>query len=217
MKITVGKIKKAFTLAEVLITLGIIGIVAAITIPQLLNQTQEKELKEAAKEAFSKASQAVQLMKTNNGGTLADLTLSNYAFGPVFKNNFKVADDCYNSGADNYQNCIPAVSASTVYKSLFGNPAVTSGLFNYQFVTTDGMFWGVGGTITIAVDVNGYKKGPNVYGRDVFVFEVKNEVLIPEGAPASAHPNYYCQRDMENGGGQQGIACMNKVMTGETY
>lgn len=35
---------KGFTLAEVLITLGIIGVVAAMTLPALVNQTQGKEL-----------------------------------------------------------------------------------------------------------------------------------------------------------------------------
>ena len=35
--------KKAFTLAEVLITLVIIGIIAAITIPALMNNTNDEE------------------------------------------------------------------------------------------------------------------------------------------------------------------------------
>ena len=39
--------KKAFTMAEVLITLGIIGIVAALTIPQLIKNYQHKELEAA--------------------------------------------------------------------------------------------------------------------------------------------------------------------------
>ena len=36
--------KKAFTLAEVLITLGIIGVVVAMTLPALINKTRNKEL-----------------------------------------------------------------------------------------------------------------------------------------------------------------------------
>ena len=39
--------KNAFTLAEVLITLGIIGIVAAITIPTLINNVQDAQYKTA--------------------------------------------------------------------------------------------------------------------------------------------------------------------------
>ena len=38
------KLAKAFTLAEVLITLGIIGVVAAMTIPTLMQKTNDKEL-----------------------------------------------------------------------------------------------------------------------------------------------------------------------------
>lgn len=36
--------KKAFTLAEVLITLGIIGVVAALTIPTLVNNYRKKAI-----------------------------------------------------------------------------------------------------------------------------------------------------------------------------
>lgn len=36
------RIKKGFTLAEVLITLGIIGVVAAMTIPVLMNSTNDQ-------------------------------------------------------------------------------------------------------------------------------------------------------------------------------
>lgn len=44
---------KAFTLAEVLITLGVIGIVAAFTMPTLINSTHGKELDAALKKAYS--------------------------------------------------------------------------------------------------------------------------------------------------------------------
>lgn len=38
-----GLQKKAFTLAEVLITLGIIGVVAAMTLPTLVGEYQKKQ------------------------------------------------------------------------------------------------------------------------------------------------------------------------------
>ena len=50
-----------FTLAEVLITLGIIGVVAAMTMPTLMNQTQGAQYKTAYKKALSALSQAVTL------------------------------------------------------------------------------------------------------------------------------------------------------------
>ena len=53
--------KSAFTLAEVLITLGIIGVVAAMTMPTLMNSTQGAQYRAAYKKALSALSQAVTL------------------------------------------------------------------------------------------------------------------------------------------------------------
>lgn len=47
-----------FTLAEVLITLGIIGIVAAMTLPTIVSKYQEKVLVERLKQSYSIFSQA---------------------------------------------------------------------------------------------------------------------------------------------------------------
>ena len=67
-----------FTLAEVLITLGIIGVVAAMTMPTLINSTQGAQYKTAYKKALSVMSQAVvmnialedyDLSQTVTGGT----------------------------------------------------------------------------------------------------------------------------------------------------
>lgn len=51
--------RNAFTLAEVLITLGIIGVVAAMTMPSLLNSTQGAQYRTAFKKALTVMSQAV--------------------------------------------------------------------------------------------------------------------------------------------------------------
>lgn len=50
---------KAFTLAEVLITLGIIGIVAAMTLPIIVGKYQERVLVTAAQKAYSIMSNAL--------------------------------------------------------------------------------------------------------------------------------------------------------------
>ena len=59
--------KAAFTLAEVLITLGIIGIVAAMTMPILVAKYREKLLVNQAKTAYSKLSNALIMVKVHNG------------------------------------------------------------------------------------------------------------------------------------------------------
>jgi prepilin-type N-terminal cleavage/methylation domain-containing protein len=53
--------KNAFTLAEVLTTLMVIGVVAAMTIPTLLNSTDDQQYKVGFKKGVSVLSQAAQL------------------------------------------------------------------------------------------------------------------------------------------------------------
>ena len=83
LKKTIGM--AGFTLAEVLITLGIIGVVAAMTMPTLINSTQGAQYKTAYKKALSVLSQAVvmnialedydlsQTVKGTNPNTAADV------------------------------------------------------------------------------------------------------------------------------------------------
>lgn len=59
--------KNAFTLAEVLITLGIIGIVASMTLPTLINNQRNKALQTALKKAYSRHSEAFMLVKDEMG------------------------------------------------------------------------------------------------------------------------------------------------------
>lgn len=65
--------QKAFTLAEVLITLGIIGVVAAMTIPILLNNSQDKALISGLKKELAVISQATAVIASDNGGNLQGL------------------------------------------------------------------------------------------------------------------------------------------------
>ena len=62
-----GFMKKGFTLAEVLITLGIIGVVAAMTMPSLIQNYRKKEATTRIKKFYSMMSQAVLLSTNDNG------------------------------------------------------------------------------------------------------------------------------------------------------
>ena len=53
--------KKGFTLAEVLVTLVILGVVAAMTIPTVMNNTRDAELKSKAKKTYSMLTQAMAM------------------------------------------------------------------------------------------------------------------------------------------------------------
>ena len=71
-----------FTLAEVLITLGIIGVVAAMTMPTLMNSTQGAQYKAAYKKALSALSQAITL----------NVALDEVDFGDVDNNTHVLKD-----------------------------------------------------------------------------------------------------------------------------
>src|SRR5574344_1431849 len=58
---------KGFTLAEVLITLGIIGVVAALTIPTLIQNYQEKAIVTKLKQSMSLFNQAFKMAELENG------------------------------------------------------------------------------------------------------------------------------------------------------
>ena len=63
--------KQGFTLAEVLITLGIIGVVAAITLPTVINKAQNMILKNQFKKAYSTFYNAMKLVQVQNGAPMA--------------------------------------------------------------------------------------------------------------------------------------------------
>ena len=68
--------KNAFTLAEVLITLGIIGVVAAMTIPTLIANMTSQRYRSQFKKTVSTLSQAAWLNKAHYDWDYADVSRS---------------------------------------------------------------------------------------------------------------------------------------------
>ena len=59
--------KKGFTLAEVLVTLGVIGVVSAITLPTLIKNYNKYVTAQRLKKAYSEIQNAVRLSTIENG------------------------------------------------------------------------------------------------------------------------------------------------------
>lgn len=179
-----SKIAQGFTLAEVLITLGIIGVVAAITIPTLMNSIQDAQFKTAYKKAYSVASQAWQHAVADyqivNRPDWLDLNSKITNFD-AFKSYFKLSKDC--STIVN-SNCWAA--GETFYGTPDGSSVVDS------FIDSSGMSWSIVGTAAsqgaeIIVDTNGFK-GPNKYGYDRFIFDPLTVDGSTVGFPAKLIP-----------------------------
>lgn len=68
--------KDGFTLAEVLITLSVIGIIAALTIPAIMNATQLAKYKASVKKATSILNQAMTIAIAQNGTDTSSISNS---------------------------------------------------------------------------------------------------------------------------------------------
>ena len=92
--------KLGFTLAEVLITLVIIGVIAAMTVPTLMNNTNAQEFRSALKKAISGVNQALTLHYALEGLGAQDYTSENGhdIVADLFKKRMNVIDGTYSSG-----------------------------------------------------------------------------------------------------------------------
>ena len=168
--------KSGFTLAEVLITLGIIGVVAAMTIPSLMNQTGQAEFKTGMKKALSVLNQAITMNVALDGNDFSSLTTTvTNVQGASLYNMFVTRMNIVATGTTN----APAnMNAAANYALFFNDGMVIS--FPQAASTCDGT-----NKCTLIVDVNGVKK-PNqlslatVSGTtkgiyDQFVFRLANQ------------------------------------------
>ena len=171
--------KAAFTLAEVLLTLGIIGVVAAITIPNLIAAHQKKAAVTGIIAAQSILNQAVKMYAQDTdeeGSNEFDTTLSTKDFAEkYFKPYLKVAQVCTKMS----DGCWKTANFYGYY-DLSGKKQTET--VPYSLVLNNGMILGfnkIDGTnlISILVDING-RGGRNVLGKDIFVFYTYNNANL---------------------------------------
>ena len=111
--------KVAFTMAEVLITLGIIGIVAAMTLPSLINNSKHKELEGGLKKNYSVIQQAFDMYFAENGYRLKANSLSPHELKSLIIKYFSVLRDC-GFGSNQSDACIPSYEiAEDKYKGVY--------------------------------------------------------------------------------------------------
>lgn len=179
----------AFTLAEVLITLGIIGIVAAMTLPTLTGKYQQRVLTSQFKKAYANLQTAINTVNSENGIPYECYTLtvggSGYRYDQckefwqkVFEQ-YKAVKIC---DPDDYT-CRPRyktkteviAEGGTIYNNYCTFPINEHVGFNLNdgsiiYIYGDVYapdFEGVHNTLFFGIDVNG-KKGPNKWGYDLF-------------------------------------------------
>ena len=170
------KRKFAFTLAEVLITLGIIGVVSVLTIPNIISNYQKKVYVTQLQKAYNQISNALELlMSIEEVDNLNDTSLfceddcdDAKKKSDFVAKYFKVTKNCLGHYED--PNCVV-----DNYKRLDGS--TSHDWFSSYVTLKSGMsmaFWlpNRNKPLDFAIDVNGVNKGPNVWGRDAFAFDI---------------------------------------------
>ena len=183
-------IKMGFTLAEVLITLVIIGIIAAMTIPTLMNNTNKQEYVSRLKKAYSTLSQVTNRIIAEQGNPRGDIggwATTSLAVYEMYKKYLSKVKDCNTSTgcmASEYKRMNnQTVSYDDASSRRFVLADGTSVLFHSGHFSNSCEYESFGSSNVcqiIAVDING-KKGPNALGTDAFAFAIKEYGLVPVG------------------------------------
>lgn len=198
-------VKFAFTLAETLITLGIIGVVAAITIPNLMATYQKKQVAAQLKESYSIIQQAVRLSQEENGEIESWRTdLNGHDFFNMYIKNFVKYQNEYSSSELMEKAPRILLNGSAYYGTTYTRD--TSSHFtlingsmismNLDSVRENGLW--------VGIDVNGLSK-PNKIGKDTFLFFMSPDYgfrpLGDPGTPANWSYGTYSRAKVKSGGG----------------
>lgn len=180
--------KSGFTLAEILIVLAIIGVVAAITLPGLLTDTTSAQIGPKLAKAVSMFEQGNEaLLNAESSDSLSDAGVIDNAsaYGNSLSNYLKISPFTYPTG-----------TAQTATHSIAKAVCSLTGEYSKAtpFISKDGMLYLISlnadekGAVTIGagttphrqllgnvyVDINGARR-PNAVGTDIFAFTLWND------------------------------------------
>ena len=166
--------KLAFTLAEVLITLGIIGIVAALTLPSVITKYQKKEAATRLEHAYAVVYQAIKMSEAVNG-PMEDWQIegiNDLSYAEITKNFVERYITPYLTTVNKKQ--LPSSGMPYDYYYRENGKLVNAGGHTYYSIAlNNGTYlhfnadYGQSNPISLRIDINGEKK-PNIAGRDTF-------------------------------------------------
>lgn len=215
MKLFSGKFDKsakkkhsAFTLSETLITISVIGVVAALTLPSIIQKQYEKETVAKVKKAYSILSQAYLMANTEFGSfdqwgitTNKDNKESHIIFGNNMKKFMKLSKDCIGqSNTYTNNNCYINNSTSLVNSAsrvVLNNGSVISFRMYSSNCSSKYVIPGKANTCgIITLYTNPKKETQN--GKNAFVFFITKEgTVVPEGSPKGVHQfNQACNKNI---------------------
>lgn len=229
------RVLPAFTLAEILITLGVIGIVAALTIPTLIANYQKKQAINALKHSYAVVQQLFKMAEAEYGEVagwpewsegviwyrkdgekvmnsyLAPMSTVRQVFSDEGENssNMLNAFMCYHKGITKLQK-VSYNGSEWQYLSMNGQGyGIHRNKNIFSLELADGSCMGInpmgapdGFLSYVYIDTNGANSGPNIAGKDFFVFLLDQEgTLLPDGYDETLEQlkKTGCSNDVYNG------------------
>lgn len=183
--------KLGFTLAEVLITLGIIGVVAAMTIPGLIHSYKKMVWVGKLKQNFSLISQGFRHYIADSGNSLefASWRSSEEELTNFFRTYFKEIQNCDGTYAPCFAEKYGKLDNSRIVNMRNNHCQYTGRLVNGAAICADAMetanrelddgdvsvnMFHNEAIVAIEIDING-PQGPNVFGLDYFVMAINDQ------------------------------------------
>ena len=225
------KRKAAFTLAEVLITLGIIGVVAAMTMPSVINDYKKQETASKLSHTYSLLSQALVMAQAEHGDQSTWKLGFTYGASTTTGSEEDILDEFLNTylfpyikiiknyGYINGSDSSLKVGYNGPYKPLSKQSAGLN--HGYYFILADGTlinaFVGndckttdadgncterVFAYITFGVDING-TKGTNIMGKEYFLMFYNNSRMLMYGV----NPNFDRETIKNNCASDTALSC----------
>ncbi len=194
--------KFAFTLAEILITLSIIGVISALTMPALISDYRKEAQTVQIRKASQELANAVDMYITAEGKTSLASTgiFKGGGINSFVTSNLKILKTC----SSNDTSCF-----APSYRSITGNSGTVScGGNSYVLANSAAICINVVGQndgrnepfiagrpyLTVLMDTNG-TKGPNIGGRDMFTFYIDKQGTVSGEAPAAVDNLVACKQN----------------------
>lgn len=205
--------KKGFTLSEVLITLGIVGVVAVLTIPAIMKNYRDKTYIAQLKKVYGQLSEATQTIITDEqsdnfyhttGGVKQSCSNINDGIcekgAGYFLNKYLkiVHNNCaegYKCISNNYTNAAGETVGGINDKSYCVQTANGATICTSYEPSVSGI--ADKACLSLIIDVNGPAK-PNITGKDVFAVDIHNDGSISDYYSGCSDGNKGCDPTLCN-------------------
>ena len=220
--------KNAFTLAEVLIVIGIIGIVASVTLPNLSKNTSDADAVAKVKKTVATLQTSLDMAKDKYGEDISTWTASDSSdadkatrMGTRLAEFLSVSKIC---GLNTNQGCFSSSSSTSVTGSAAMNSFDKNSNY-YKIILNDKVSVAFGSSF-MYIDVDGPNKGLNKRGQDLFYLNYRDNNIywrIPSDFDSVTGTNFcrsgtasYCTGWVMNFGNMDYIKCSGLTRTNTT-